>query len=42
VSGYLEEIGRKGSLKDWQLRQVVDALEALFCKVVMVPWAGRF
>jgi hypothetical protein len=42
VNAYLTEIGRKGSLKDWQFRQVVDALEALFCKVVVVPWAGRF
>jgi len=32
VSVYLEEIGRKGGLKDWQFRQVVDALEALFWK----------
>jgi integron integrase len=42
VSAYLEEIGRKGGLKDWQFRQVVDALEALFCKVVVAPWASRF
>ncbi|MGH9962418.1 MAG: hypothetical protein ACREBC_35765, partial [Pyrinomonadaceae bacterium] len=38
----LEEIGRKGSLKDWQFRQVVDALEALFCRFVVAPWAGQF
>jgi len=42
VSAYLTEIGRKGSLKDRQFHQVVDALEALFRKVVVAPWAGRF
>ncbi|MGH8594981.1 MAG: pentapeptide repeat-containing protein [Gammaproteobacteria bacterium] len=42
VGAYLEEIGRKGSLKDWQFRQVVDSLEALFCKLVVAPWAGQF
>jgi len=30
VIPYLTDIGRKGSLKDWQFRQIVDALEALF------------
>jgi hypothetical protein len=30
VNAYLTEIGRKGNLKDWQFRQIVDALEALF------------
>jgi len=42
VSAYLTEIGRKGGLKDWQFRQVVEALEALFCKVVVAPWASQF
>ncbi len=42
VSGYLEGIGRKGNLKEWQFRQIVDALETMFCKVVVAPWAGRF
>ena len=42
VNAYLTAIGRQGSLKDWQFRQVVDALEALFCKVVVAPCAGRF
>jgi Phage integrase, N-terminal SAM-like domain len=42
VSVYLTEIGRKGSLKDWQFRQVVDALEVFFCKAVVAPWAGQF
>jgi hypothetical protein len=42
VRAYLEEIGRKGGLEDWQFRQIVDALDALFCKVVVAPWAARF
>ena len=42
VSAYLEEIGRKGGLKDWQFRQVVEALETMFCKVAVAPWADRF
>jgi hypothetical protein len=42
VKAYLTEIGRKGSLKDWQFRQVVAAPETMFYKVVVAPWAGRF
>ncbi|MFK5947603.1 MAG: hypothetical protein QM500_02390 [Methylococcales bacterium] len=30
ISHYLQEIGRKGYLKDWQYRQVVLALKILF------------
>ena len=42
MSAYLAEIGRKGSLKGWQFFEVADTLEALFCKVVLAPWTGRF
>jgi hypothetical protein len=30
VTGYLQEIGRTTRLKDWQYRQLVDALRVLF------------
>ncbi len=42
VSAYLQEIGRKGGLKDWQFRQIVEAIEVLFAKVINLPWAQRF
>ena len=29
VNRYLEAVGRKGNLKDWQFRQVVDAIQNL-------------
>ncbi len=30
VTNYLEKVGRVGGLKDWQFRQVVDAIQNLF------------
>ncbi|MGH8576614.1 MAG: hypothetical protein ACREXJ_06810 [Gammaproteobacteria bacterium] len=36
---YLEEIGG-GRLEDWPFRQIVDALERLFRKVVVACWAA--
>ena len=30
VTGYLENVGRVGGLKDWQFRQIVDAIQNLF------------
>jgi integron integrase len=42
VTGYLQEIGRAARLKDWQYRQLVEALEVLFTKAVRSPWAQGF
>jgi hypothetical protein len=42
VKAYLDEIGRKGELAQWQIDQIVDALEILFRDVVGVEWAGDF
>ncbi len=42
VSAYLEALGRKGRLKDWQFRQVVHALQIFFDKAVGTAWAGEF
>lgn len=40
VTAYLEEMGRKGRLEDWQFRQVVDALEKLF-ELIAAPWRDK-
>jgi hypothetical protein len=42
VTGYLQEIGRAGRLKDWQYRQLGEAREILFTKAVRAPWAQGF
>ena len=39
ASRYLEELGRKKYLKDWQFMQIVHALKILFCDVVQSDWA---
>lgn len=40
VKGYLQELGGKGTLQDWQFIQVVHALEILFAQVIRAEWAG--
>ena len=42
VSAYLEDIGRKNGLKDWQYTQVVMALRILFVDIVKTDWAPSF
>jgi integron integrase len=42
VLAYLEHIGRKGELEDWQFRQIIHALEVLFSDVTKTPWAKTF
>jgi integron integrase len=37
VAAYLTELGRQGTLKDWQLRQAVDAIQMLFA-LAGVAW----
>lgn len=39
---YLDEIGRNSRLKDWQFRQVIDALKILFIDMVQADWAVTF
>ena len=39
VASYLDEIGRKTRLQDWQIIQIVHALEILFREVVGAKWA---
>jgi len=39
LTSYLDDLGRKGRLKDWQFSQVVDALRILFTDVVKSKWA---
>jgi integron integrase len=42
VASYLDEIGRKTRLQDWQIIQIVHALEILFREVVGAKWAQGF
>lgn len=39
---FLEDLGRNPRLEDWQAIQAVDALELLFCHLVITPWASRY
>lgn len=41
VWGYLQEVGRKGDLKDWQYRQIVVATQILF-SIVEPEWMDGF
>jgi integron integrase len=42
VTRYLREIGARPNLKEWQFRQIVDALEVLFVRVLRLAWADDF
>ena len=42
LRSYLEVIGRKPNLLDWQFRQVVSALKILFVDLVKAKWASSF
>lgn len=42
VSEYLGGLADRGGLRDWQYRQVVDALEILLARVLELPWSGDF
>jgi hypothetical protein len=39
---YLQDKGRNPGLKDWQLQQIVRALQVLFVEFVKPAWAGTF
>lgn len=40
VDAYLTEAGRRGGLKDWQFRQIVDAIQKLF-ELAGVSWLAQ-
>ena len=42
IAGYLRAVGGNARLEDWQYRQVVEALEVLFARVLELPWAATF
>jgi len=42
VTKYLQELGRKPDMADWQFCQVVDALRILFCDLLDARWASSF
>ncbi len=41
VVSYLQAVGRDKRLESWQMRQVVHALQLLFCNLLAVPWYGE-
>jgi integron integrase len=42
VAKYLEDLGRKTFIQDWQLLQAIDALRILFVDIVKSEWAADF
>ena len=42
VEKYLQTKGRDPGLKDWQYRQIIDALRILFVDLVASPWATSY
>ncbi len=40
--GYLQELGRKKSVKDWQFVQAIEALKIFFCDLLNLSWANKF
>jgi integron integrase len=42
VTTYLQQVGRRAKLADWQYRQIVDALEILFRNMLSLDWAKPF
>ncbi|MFW2440407.1 MAG: integron integrase [Arenicellales bacterium] len=42
VEAYINEAGRNGQLKDWQVKQLVISLKILFTEMVQLKWADSF
>ena len=42
VDDYLAAKGRNPKLREWQFRQMVDALRLLFCELVRPAWASSY
>ena len=42
LQSWLKELGGKISLKDWQIRQAVDAIRILLCEIAKHDWAMAF
>ena len=42
LEAYLRDKGRNKHLKDWQYKQIIDALRILFTALVKSPWAESF
>ncbi len=42
VDRYLNAKGRQPGLKEWQFRQIADALRLLFCDLVQPDWASEY
>lgn len=41
ITRYFTDIGRNSRLKDWQFRQVVDAIRILFCEFLCAEWRSE-
>jgi hypothetical protein len=42
VEAYLRQKGRNPDIESWQYRQIVQAIEILFSKLLKSPWAESF
>lgn len=42
LTTYLQEVGTRTGLADWQFRQIIDALQMLLETVLDLPWASGF
>jgi hypothetical protein len=42
VDRYLNAKGRLPNLKEWQFRQIADALRLLFCELIRPRWAAEY
>lgn len=42
IDSYLNAKGRKTNLPEWQFRQLVDALQLLFCHLIQPAWASTY
>jgi hypothetical protein len=42
VGRYLNAKGRLTVMKEWQFRQIADALRLLFCELIQPQWASEY
>lgn len=42
VEDYLQKICKQTSFNSWQLKQIIHAIQTLFCHALTLPWASNF
>ena len=42
ITNYLNSLVKRPKIKDWQFRQVVNALRILFCEIINPDWIKDF